>query len=1177
MSDRFCLHVMVITVLYGCTNIHSGTGNERFQLIPSDETHIRFANTIDESDTLNILAYEYLYNGGGVGVLDVNNDGLSDLFFTGNQVPNALYLNKGNMEFEDISVSAGIQLKNTWCTGVSIVDINMDGFDDIYVCVGGPGNKSVFPNKLFINQGNSTFKESAEEYGLADPAESVQAAFFDYDKDGDLDMYLLVGGGFERSAIIARPIMDKGENRNTDKLYQNIYDSALGHPVFRDVSEEAGILTEGFGLGVSILDADQDSWPDVCISNDYISRDQLYINNGNGTFTDRSLEFFKHTSYFSMGNDVGDINNDGLPDIVTVDMLPEDVRRRKLMSGPNDHDRFYMAVQYNYGYQYMRNMLHLNHGQNGFSEIGQLAGIHRTDWSWAPLLADFDNDGYQDLYITNGFGRDITDLDFVKFRKDIATPFGDRSKLQKLILDSLRQRPSVILPDYIYRNEGNLTFSDQPERWGITHSSISNGAAYADLDRDGDLDIIVNNINEEVFIYKNTTVDTGSLSSGYLKLDLQGPSSNPAGFGSTIRLYANDQFQCRYHQSVRGFQSSVEKTIHIGVGLAKKIDSLIVQWPDGRESRFHGLPVNKTLHVKYEEATVSSEKKIAAKRYFTPVSIIDYVHKENDFSDFKTQPLLLHGFSRQGPAIAVSDVNGDGREDIFIGGAYQSPAALFVQSQRGEFHKRIISDDDFEDLGAVFFDADGDHDVDLYVASGGSERYPGHDGYKDRLYVNDGKGNFTVNESALPSISSSTSCVTAGDYDHDGDFDLFIGGRVRPGEYPQAPESYILENRSGKFVDVTDEACSTIRTIGMVTSAAWTDFNNDMRQDLIVVGEFMRITLLKNDGGKLVNITDQTSLKNSYGLWNSITPGDFDNDGDIDFIAGNLGLNTPFKVTPQAPLEIVYADFDQNGSIDPIFSSHENGKSYPVTSLDQLTQQLPALKKHLLHYRDYARTTTGDLLKLTGDVPYKKLTCEVLASSLVENRGGNEFIVRPLPLMAQIAPVNGVVAEDINLDGKLDVILVGNSYDAEVVHGRYDASVGTVLVNAGNRFNALMPAETSFVVCGDAKAMVRLERADKKSLLLVTQNNDKLVSYVMDGYNTSERLSLKENEISAVLILSDGAIRKMEFPIGSSYLSQGSKSIVLTPAIMSVELFDGRGRLTRAIATGNLKGKPLKL
>ncbi len=1158
----FCLLIL----LCACQSSQPGT-DTLFVLLDARQTGIDFQNTITPDGDLNLLNFEYMYNGGGVGVGDFDKNGLPDLVFTGNMTDSKLYLNQGQLSFKDITKTAGFNTNGKWCTGVAVADVNADGWDDIYVSVGGPENKSIYPNLLFINQGNATFREVATEFGLNDPNQSNQAVFFDYDRDGDLDMYLLNGGGFEKSAITVRPILKNGAGRNTDKLYRNDFDAERGHPVFTDVSKEAGVLQEGFGLGVGVVDANADGWPDVYISNDYLSPDLLYINQQDGTFSEEASQFFDHMSHFSMGNDIGDINNDGQMDIVTLDMLPESHFRRKMMFGPNQHDRFHMAARYGYGHQHMRNMLHLGDGQTRFREIGRMAGIDQTDWSWCPLLADYDNDGWQDIYITNGYGKDITDLDFVNFRKNAVSQFAEPEKRRQKLIASLKDLPSITLPNYIYQNKGQQKFEKKTTAWGFDQPSISNGAAYADLDKDGDLELIVNNINQKAFVYKNKSREQDSLTANYLQVQLTGPSGNAAGIGTRLELYAGAHFQTRYHQTVRGFQSSVSGLIHFGLGTYTQVDSLIVRWPDGKQQRLFSLSANTTLQLNYSDAQEASgfPTQIA-----TLLQKQDLQHNEQPApivaDDFKMQSLLLHGFTEQGPGIAVGDVNQDKLEDIFVGGAYGQPARIMIQQNNGRFKKQQISTEAYEDLGALFIDIDQDGDLDLYVASGGSERYAGHENYQDRIYVNNGQGQFSLQENALPQMRSSTATVAASDFDQDGDLDLFVGGRVVPGKYPLSPQSYLLENNNGIFKDVTAQLCPPLKNIGMVTAAIWTDFDNDHQQDLIVVGEMMAIQIFRKEKDGLHAISAKVGLDQLTGMWNSISSGDFDNDGDTDYLLGNLGKNHSYEISAAYPLQLHYADFDDNGAIDPIFSMYEEGAYHPIPSLNLLSQQLPKIKKKVLRYENYARSTTQDILELLGASEVDRLTCAFDATAILENKGQDQFELHALPLEAQVAPVKGTIVEDFNSDGLPDVLLVGNEYNTEVVNGKYDASRGAILINKGNwDFEFLTPSESGLYSTGDTRAAVKFQAASGQLSLLISNANGELERYQLNGKIAFPTLAFQPNEVSAKMELNGGQVQKMEHQIGSGYLSQQSAVIRLPANAQQVHFYDAFGRKTRTI------------
>lgn len=1179
------LTIVSVFYLTGCNGSHSVENkmNALFESVAPSASGVSFTNTISTSDSLNLVNFEYIYIGGGVGIGDYNGDGLQDIFLVGNMVPSKLYLNKGNLKFEDITIASGIKTGG-WPFGVSVADVNADGLPDIFLSTGGTTNKATYKNQLFINlgvdkSGIPQFKEMTEEYGLAEPSLSIQSVFFDYDKDGDLDMYELNGGSYDRSPNVPYPIRKDGSAKNTDRLYRNDFDPKLGHAVFTDVSKMAHITEEGYGLGVSIIDINEDGWPDIYVTNDYLSNDLLYINNRNGSFKEEAAKYFNHTSHFAMGNDVGDINNDGLMDMVAVDMLPEKRKDRMQMLGPNAYDNFYYAQSQGYINQYMRNTLQLNQGMGKFSEIGQMSGIYKTSWSWAPLFADFDNDGYQDLFITNGFGKDVTDLDFVKFRTDISayTNTNDKkAQSNQEIASALNERPGIKKHPYLYRNNKDNTFEDMSEKWGFMETVYSNGAAYVDLDNDGDLDIVTNNMDAPAHIYKNKTNDAGKISPNhFLRVQLKGPKKNTNATGSTVKINYGANLQVRYLSTVRGFESSVEQALHFGLGKNEMIDSISVTWPDGKITVQKNIKANSFLKINYDDGNFLQSLKVtlAPAILFTalsPASLgIDYVDKHPDFIDFNFERLIPRKYSENGQGISVADVNNDGLEDFFIGGAFQQTGKIYIQNSYGKFAGKPISKyaDGVVDAGSLFFDADGDGDADLYVVSGGNQFTDGNKRYQDRLYKNNGKGEFTIDTTALPVMISSNSCVVAADYDADGDLDLFVGGGVKPGFYPQCSRSYLLRNDKGHFTDVTESIALGLQNIGIVTSALWTDIDNDNKPDLLITGEWMPITVFKNDGKKLKNITSQSGLSESNGLWQSLVPGDFDNDGDMDYVAGNWGLNCPFQCSNEKPVTLCYQDFDKNGTMDPIMSYYEDGENYPAVSLDYMIEQLPVLKKQFLHYTDYAKASTIKILESFKATSPPTLTCKTLASVFIENKGNGKFEIRKLPQQAQVAPLFGMMAIDVNHDGNLDLIGVGNFYWTDVVIGKYDAGKGLTMLGDGKgNFKPLSLNQSGFIVDADARALARVETKNNQSLFVISQVLDSIKMFRQNDAVASKRIYPTQNETYAVLYMEGNKKRKLELSYGSGYLSQSSRSVVISSAIKQVEFYDCKGNRTRQVS-----------
>lgn len=1087
--------IVLIFLLFKCKQAptDSSSAEMRFELHAPETTGVNFSNLLFEDETLNIINYEYMYNGAGVAVGDINQDGLPDLYFSGNMVEGKLYLNLGDFKFKDITAQSGISTKNKWGTGVSMVDLNGDGWLDLYLCFSGPFAPDRRKNLLYINNGDLTFSEQAEQFGLDDDGPTTQAVFFDYDKDGDLDAYLLNNIISEIGPNIIRPKKNKGTHPSTDHFYRN------DKGVFTNISQQAGIQKEGYGLGVALGDVNQDGWTDVYVSNDYLSNDLLYINNQDGTFTDQADQYLRHTSYSSMGCDMADYNNDALLDIIAVDMLPPDQTRRKLMLGSMNYNRYRSELKSGYLPQFMRNTLQLNQGPtlNGttaFSEIGQLAGIQSTDWSWSPLFCDLDNDGWKDLLITNGYPRDVTNMDFASYKASLMMNGQFDDQILQQLIQAVNEIDGAYLPNYVFQNAGDLTFKDRSEEWGFTQPSFSHGAVVADLDNDGDLDYIINNSYDPVFIYENKA--QSATTNHFLRLELQGISGNTSGLGSKVWVYQNDQVQYQEFFPFRGFQSTVEPILHFGLGSQAQVDSVVIQWPDDAQQVVYQPTVDQTLKVNYKTKNKQpSTAQIALAPIYSPKPTVNYRHQEPHFADFNAQPLLPHKHSQLGPSLCVGDVNQDGLDDFYVGGAFNQSGRLFLQQPNGQFLGQELEPPAVasEEVGCLFFDKDQDGDLDLYVASGSSE-FPEHAPfYQDRLYQNDGKGVFTLDQAGLPNMKTSTGTVVAADFDQDGDEDLFVGGRLSPQNYPQAPKSYLLENRDGQFIDVTMEKAPNLDTYGMVTDAKWVDVDEDGWEDLVVVGEWLPISIFKNKQGFLEDITTSAGLTESIGWWNTLSTADLDQDGDMDFIVGNLGLNSPHKTSTERPFSLFLGDFDKNGKLDPILVHYLQDRQVPVHFRDDLLSWIFPLRKK---FRDYKSFASADWNDFFPNQTSERLNSHTFASSWVENLGDGQFKLHALPIQAQFAPVFGLLVEDSNRDGHLDILLSGNTSGTDPQTGPYDAFNGLLLVGDGKgQFTPLRMQESGFYVPKEGRNLAKLNGVDGRQLILVAQNNDSLLIF----------------------------------------------------------------------------------
>lgn len=1113
MRIIFCLIIGLL--LWSCT----ARKKTLFELVIAEQTGVNFVNSIVEDARYNILDFEYVYNGGGVAVGDFNNDELQDLFFTGNQVNNALYLNSGNFKFKDISKTAGITSPGKWCSGAAVVDINGDGWQDLYVCANMELEAEKRANQFYINQGldgqgNPVFKDFAPIMGVADTGYSTQAAFFDCDKDNDLDLYVLTN---EVEIFFPNQYRDKindGSARNNDRLYRNDGPGADGLPRFTLISKAAGITMEGYGLGLAISDINQDGWPDIYVTNDYLANDLLWMNQKNGSFYNAAPKLLKHTSQFAMGNDVADINNDGWSDLFSLDMLPFTNERKKLFLPANNYSKYLNNEKYGYQYQYVRNTLQLSNGFGEtdttgapFSEIACFLGLHETEWSWSPLMIDPDNDGLRDILITNGFPKDVSDQDFGVFRANTNYLRTTKEELLAMI-------PEVKVSNFAFHNQGELKFENVTKTWGLERPSFSNGAAYADLDNDGDLDYIVCNIDETPFLYRNT-LNEGKEKPHYLRLAFKGVKGNPQGFGAKIWAYQQGQLlQYQEQFTIRGYLGSVESILHLGLGAVNELDSLRVVWPDDRVQVLKKVKVDRVLTLDQKQANgkYNYEKKNGKPLLQDQSSqlALNYLHQEAEFIDYNIQRTLPHKLSQSGPALAVGDVNGDGLEDVIVTGSYPNPGDVLLQQKNGQFQAPQALDlagaKAGESTGAVLFDADGDGDKDLYIVRGGYEFAPNSAEYQDLFFLNEGGGKLSLQKNAIPAETYSGSCVKAADFDGDGDQDLFVGGRCVPGKYPSPAPSMLLRNDSKgsgqvKFNDVSGAVAPELFDLGMITDAIWVDVDQDQQIDLMLAGEWMPLTLFKNQKGILRKVETENGLEKHLGWWNSLLNGDFDQDGDEDFLAGNLGLNSLFKASESEPIQYLSADFDDNGNYDFILFQYGLGldgkrRPYVYHTRDDLIKQWLMMRDRFPKYSNYATATFDNLLQPAEREKASSRSVNFLQSSYIENLGKGRFSIHPLPASAQFAPIYGMSAADIDQDGHLDVILATNGFDADVFTGRYDALNGLVLKGNGKgTFQALPWQRSGVVVKGDGKACVPIKGADGQIRFLMSQNRGRLMVF----------------------------------------------------------------------------------
>ncbi|MCB9231930.1 MAG: VCBS repeat-containing protein [Bacteroidia bacterium] len=1141
---------LALIFLWGCRPAAPKPEGPLFRPVTADSSGFTFQNILHETEEFNLLNYTYMYSGGGVGIGDFDQDGLPDILMGSNQEVSRIFRNLGGMHFEDKTLGSGLADTTGWTTGTVIADVNGDGLPDIYLCRAGLGDENERSNLLYLNQGNFVFREAAKEWGIADHGLSVQAAFFDKDHDGDLDLFVV---NHPREFHVVNSLLYQkgleGRTYGEDKLYENQGDH------FTDVSAQSGILPDkAFGLSLAMGDFNGDGLTDIHVSNDFWQPDYFYLNQGDGTFKESLDSFFRHVSLFSMGSDLADLNNDGLPDLVAVDMLPEDNFRQKCKNVPFPVFLYEALDRFGYKQQVGRNVLQLQNEDGSFSEIGQMAGISNTDWAWTPLLADFDGDGNRDLFVATGMKRDMNDLDYMRLKFD-----SDVNKVSYTLpnkLELLDSMPRSRLPNYAYRNRGDLTFEDVSLTWGLGQALTSNGAAYADLDRDGDLDLVVNNLDTLAFLFENQ-----SNPQNFLELSAKGKAKNPFGIGLKAWLFQGEKAQYAEVGNARGFQSCTSPELVFGLKEAK-IDSLAVEWPGGARQVLI-QPKPGSLVVSEDEATVSPGRK----KSFQPIFKLaentpDFLHQENDFNDFLGGRILPWMLSREGPGLAVGDLNGDQREDILIGGAAGQKAGIYFQEEGGEFLQKEIpgySDPLFEEQGILIFDADNDGDQDVFVASGSNEFEKNSPFSEDRLLLNDGQGNLSWSEEGFPLLRMATSSVTAEDFDQDGDLDLFVCGRMKNKAYAVPVQSMLFQNNRGKFSNVTREVFGD-SLVGNVRASLWLDYDQDGWKDLLLAGEFMPLRLFRNEKGKFREVTREAGLSAVTGLWRSLQAGDFDNDGDIDFVAGNLGLNSTYKATPANPMVMYVSDFNRDGLVDPILTYSIKGVQAPFVTRDVFCTQLPEFNNKFLTYESFARASLEETFGREALEKALKLEANSLVSTFFLNENG-KFRGIPLPNEAQIAPVFGMLALDVNEDSFLDLVLCGNSNSHYYEQGSLDASLGLILLGQGNgTFKPLGYSQSGFRVDGDAKAMALLYNAGlRKFQIIITQNNGPLKSFLLE--TNAQPFHWETGDAWAELIFSNGKKRRLECRRGEGYLSQSGTVVPLPAGLKAIKVHSIGGKV----------------